>query len=154
MRELLPRAAVFGFLIDWCFTLRKNTAADIERHWQLPPEEAYALGIRSCPTEIQNIIASSACAERFGDDLLNDIPGFYKFDRQGSQCNCLEWRDDCLCHLQLWRMDLDPRLSFRGFILPVRDPQFLFFDALRVFRNAQDSTGFIYRLRTERAAAA
>ena len=154
IRRLLPRAAVFGFLIDCCLGLRKSTAADIERHWQMSAEEAYAFGVRSAPSEVQNIIASSACAQKFGESVLAQVSGFYRFDRVGSLCNCFEWGDDCVCHLQTWRMDMDPRLAFRGIVMPIRYPQFLFFDGLHVFRSAQDATGFLFRLRTERATAA
>ena len=148
MNSLLINNAVYGFLIDCCLSLRLSTAKDIERHWQMSPEEAYARGIRSVPSEVENIIAMGACRERFGDRILRQVPGLYQFDRIGHVCHCEEWTSECCCHLKNWRMDFDPQLSIRGIVMPVRDSRVLLIEGLRVFRSAQDARGFVFRLRT------
>ncbi|HAF13094.1 MAG TPA: hypothetical protein DCK93_01380 [Blastocatellia bacterium] len=139
------KGAVFAFLIDHCLSLRAATAADIERAWQMTTEAAYEAGIRSCPTEIENLIASGSCRDRFGDEVLKTIDRFYKFDRLGSECLCLEWRRDCVCHLQTWRLDIDPELADRGLIVPAREAGRIIF--LQVFRHARDLHPFRFRLR-------
>src|SRR5258708_35330371 len=125
------KSRVFGFLIKRCLNLRKGTAADIERHWRMSAEEAYNSGIRSCPTEVENLTACRACRDRFGDEVLKRIEGFYQFDRQGTVCNCLEWRNCCVCRLRTWRLDLDPQFAERGIVI-------LGNDSVLVFRHASD----------------
>jgi hypothetical protein len=52
-------------------------------------------------------------------------------------------------------MDLDPKHAQRGFILPIRNSRYLFFEALRIFRDSRDERGFLLKLRTnEREQAA
>jgi hypothetical protein len=150
LRDLMPRAAVHSYLIHNCFSLREDTAQSIEKDWQLSSAEIDRLAIRSCPTHIGNLLTSASCLKRFGRDVLSQVPGFYSFTREGLPCNCLEWRDDCVCHLESWQLDIDPRLATRAFILPVRHHKYpLLFESLRIFRHSRDEHGFLLKVRTE-----
>jgi hypothetical protein len=150
LREVMPRAAVYGHLVHNCFSLREDTARAIEKDWQLSTAEIDRLAIRSCPSHVGNLLASASCLKRFGRDALSQVPGFYGFTREDSPCNCLEWRDDCVCHLESWQLDIDPRLADRAFILPIRYRKYpLLIEALRIFRHTHDERGFLLRLRTE-----
>ncbi len=152
LRYLLPTAAVYGHVIHNCLELSETTALEIEREWSLSGSAITRLAIRSCPSKILNLIVSADCAQKFGGDLLAQVEGFYSYDRQGSLCDCSEWRDDCVCHLKSWRMDLDPSLCLRGFIVPQRHPSSLWIESLLVFRNAKDRRPFRVRFRKEKAA--
>lgn len=154
LRELMPRAAVHSYLIHNCFFLREATAQAIEKDWQLSQAEIERLRIRSCPSHIGNLLSSHECLKRFGRDALSGTPGFYPFTRESEPCFCFEWGSECVCALPCWRLDLDPRLADRGFVLPVRHSRYpMIFEALRIFRNTRDPQGFLLRLRTERRAA-
>ncbi|HYW72106.1 MAG TPA: hypothetical protein VE961_13800 [Pyrinomonadaceae bacterium] len=133
MTKSLRLAFVHEYLVRECISLRLDTFRDIQRHWQLEPEEIQRLEIRSAPTFVENLIGAGACFERFGD--LGDVPGFYR--ARG-----------------LWWIDIDERLARRGVILPIRDPERpAFIQSLRVFRSVSDQRPFTLRVRQERIAA-
>lgn len=132
-RPRLWQADVYTYLVRECLGLCFHTLRDVERVWDLNEEEAFNLGIVSCPSEIGNLIASQNCAEKFED--LTSIPGFYSYDRTASSCLCLEWRDDCVCNLKSWRLDLDPQLSRAGLIVPAGN-------SLVVYRSTDDPRPF------------
>ena len=121
------RAAVFYYLVHECLNLYVDTMKDIERVWGLEEEEVFRLGICSCPSQVNNLIAASACAERFGE--LTRLPGFYLCD------GC-------------WWLDIDANLSCRGLFVPVRDSR-LWIVGLRVFRNVRDERPFMLRVRAQ-----
>jgi hypothetical protein len=153
LRDLMPRAAVHSYLIFNCFSLGESTAKSIERDWQLSHAEIERFSIRSCPSRVGNLLSSLACLKRFGRDALLGTPGFYAFTRESEPCFCLEWSDSCVCALESWRLDIDPRLADRGLVLPVRHSRYpMIFEALRVFRDTRDPQGFLLKLRTERQA--
>lgn len=149
LRELFPRAAVYAHLIYCSFSLYENTAQAVERDWQLSPAEIERLAIRSCPTYTGNLLASFSLQQNFSPEVLSQTPGLYCFDYVSQPCMCFEWRTECICDAKWWRIDIDPKHSERGFILPVRHPRHLFFEALRIFRHSRDSQGFLLKLRTD-----
>lgn len=149
----MVRAAVYAYLIFCQLSLGWDTLRSLEAAGYLK-SDILRLGIRTPPTEIGNLLASAACVNRFGRDALIQSGIFYSYDRTGSPCNCLEWRSDCVCDLESWRIDIDPRHSERGFILPVCHPDYLYIKSLRLFRNANDAHGFILRVRTDERNAA
>lgn len=151
LRELMPRAAVHSYLIHNCFSLREDTAKAIERDLGYSPAEIIdRFSVRSCPANVGNLLASAACLKRFGRDALLGTPGFYPLTRESEPCFCLEWRSDCVCALESWRLDLDPRLTDRGFILPIRHSRYpMIFEALRIFRDTRDPRGFLLKVRRD-----
>jgi hypothetical protein len=154
LREVMPRAAIHSYLIHNCFSLSESTAKAIEKDWQYSQSEIDRLSIRSAPTRIGNLISSQACLKRFGRDALLGTPGFYALTRESEPCCCLEWRSDCVCAVESWCLDLDPRLANHGFILPDRHSRNpMIFESLRIFRHSRDPQGFVLKLRTERRAA-
>ena len=102
----LAPPAVYGFWVHFCSNLREDSAKDIEKTWGMSSDEAYGLGLRSCPTLPGNLVSSQACFERFGSEILKNVPGFFPSTREGDVC---------------WKLDIDPYLSRRGIILPVRN---------------------------------
>lgn len=149
----LQRAAVIAFLVHDCLSLLEVLARDLERHYRFSSSDFVRYQVRSIPTEIENIILSHSCVDRFGPAVLSASNLFYNFVRR-SPCDCLEWTDKCCCHLKTWRLDLDPRLAPRGLILPLRDRQYGFFTDLLVFRHVRDEKPFRLQLRSEREVAA
>jgi hypothetical protein len=144
--ELKPRLRqdeVYSYLVHECLSLYAHTVRDIERHWDLSEEEARHLGVCSCPSEIGNLIASQKCARKFAD--LTGIPGFYSYDRLDSMCCCFEWWNECVCILTSWRLNVDPRLSQSGLIVPIGN-------SLMVYRSAKDPHPFKLAVRTRRVA--
>ena len=152
LRRQLEVPAVYASLIFAGLTLREDTARDIEKHWQVTAREINALCIRSCPSEVLNLLATRSCVEHFGSDVVSRIPGVITYSRDPALCNCLEWRPDCVCGLLAWRLDLDPQLSRRGFILPVTNARG-WFTQLWVYRHARDSRPFLLQTRREAVAA-
>lgn len=130
LRCQLLTPAVYSYLVRECLNLYKSTFRDIERHWQLDDEALFTLGVVSCPSEVTNLIASQACAAKFGE--LFDVPGFY------------------LCN-GAWWLDIDERLSQRGIILPIHN-QRGWISSLKIFRHARDAYPFTLKLREVQAA--
>lgn len=151
LRELMPRAAVYSELIHNLLSLREDTAKAIERDLGYSSAEIVdRFSVRSCPSHVGNLLASAACLKRFGRVALLGTPGFYPFTYESEPCFCLEWRSDCVCALESWRLDLDPRLADRGFILPVRHSKYpMIFEALRIFRDTRDPRGFLLKVRRD-----
>jgi len=146
------QAGVYAFLIYNCFQLYEDTFQEVEKSWGLSKAAVTQLGLRSCPSLTLNLIAGAECLSRFGRDVLAETPGFYAYTREGMICDCHEWRDDCACALESWRMDLDPKLADRGVIVPVPHKKYGWIDSLSVFRNVRDPRPFTLRVRTEAAA--
>lgn len=149
LRPSLPRMAVYGHLVHSCFSLREDTARAIEKDWQFSASDIDRLGVRSCPSYTGNLLASYSLLQTFSAEVLSQTPGLYCFNYRSRPCACLEFRSDCICHVDWWRIDIDPKHAQRGFILPVRHSEYLFIDALRVFRDTRDRHGFLLKLRTE-----
>jgi hypothetical protein len=149
LKRQLETPAVYAQLIFFCFELFTHTAQDIEKHWMMGAREAYALGVRSTPSLLGNLLASESCVEKFGADTLTRVPGFYPYSRTGSLCNCLDWRDNCICDRQIWRLDIDP--FPRGLIVPERNERG-WFTSLKIFRHARDQKPFRLKVRRETAA--
>ncbi len=124
---------VYAYLVRRCLMLTTDAYRDITRAWQLDARTITSLGIVSVPSEVFNVVACGALAERFGD--LSDVAGFFR-------------RRDC------WRLDVDAKLAGRGLILPVRDCWRLRIVALRVFRHVRDERPFLLRTRTGEQLAA
>lgn len=152
LRRQLEVPAVNAYLIFSVLYLREDTAADIEKHWQKTAKEIDALRIRSCPGETLNLILGHLCLRRFGAAVLSRVPGFYSFSRNPVLCSCSEWRSDCVCSLRAWRLDLDPQLCRRGFLMPLRDSRG-WLNQLLIFRHPRDSAPFVLRTRWEALAA-
>ena len=152
LKRQLEVPAVYARLIFAGLALSKDTARDIEKCWQVTAKEIDVLYIRSCPSEILNLIATHSCLEHFGSDVLGRIPGVYAYSRNPALCSCLEWRSDCICKLWAWRLDLDPQLCRRGFILPVTNACG-WFTELWVYRHARDLSPFLLQTRRKAVAA-
>lgn len=146
--------AVYGCLVHLLLDLRPDTERDIERDWQIAPDHAYGLGLRSVPSWIGNLLASEECLRRFGPAVLSLTPGFFSFTRKHSTCFCLEIFTECHCDESLWRIDLDDRLAARGIICPVKKGGMIV--GLKVFRNTRDRHPFnlVTRGSYERSVAA
>ena len=153
LRRQLAAPAVYGHLIFNCLSLLESTACDIEKHWQLSAREIDALYICSCPSETGSVFAGSSCVERFGSDLVSTVPGFTFYSRNSILCDCLEWRSDCVCHLVAVRLDLNPALHRKGFILPTRD-QRGWLAELWVYRHVLDERPFLLGARQRKEVAA
>jgi hypothetical protein len=149
----LAAPAIYSHLIHFCLDLRADTAGDIERGWSITPDEAHRLGLRSAPTWIGNLIASQACFEKFGAEILARVPGFFSFTRENSVCLCFEWNHECVCHLETWRLDLDSHLARRGVVVPLKERGMIV--GLKIFRSIKDSRPFslVTRGANERGAA-
>ena len=148
------RPALIYFLVENCLSVTVDLARNLEKHYGLSVQDVDRLSIRSIPSDIENLIASHACLEWFGPDGLIASNLFYKLDRTGGECLCLEWRDDCVCSLPCWRLDINPAYQRRGFLFPVRDKRRGHFTDLLCFRHARDERPFSVELRAERKAAA
>jgi hypothetical protein len=151
LRRQLEIPATYGHLIFNCLDLFAHSEQDIEQHWSITADEAYRLGIRSVPSLIGNLVAAQACAEKFGSEVLERVPGFYHFNRLGSVCYCNEFSKLCVCDLPAWRLDIDSCWSKRGLIVPQRNSRG-WFGSLKVFRHAQDPRPFTLKVRREIAA--
>lgn len=130
----LRRCAAYQYLVRECLNLSVSTLRDIEHVWGLDSEDVERLGIVSCPPQATNLIAAGAVAEKFGESVLYDVDGFYK-------CG------------ECWWLDLDPRLSRRGLIVPMRHwywPNLI--TDLQVFPHVR-ARPFLLRTRAERIAA-
>lgn len=149
LRQQLAAPAVYGHLIHTCFSLCEDVAQAIERDWQLSASDIDRLAIKSCPSYTGNLLASYSLQKTFSGEVLAQTPGIYAFDYSSQPCVCFDFRNDCVCNLKFWRIDIDPKHSERGFILPIRHPRLLFFEALRIFRHSRDPHGFLLRVRTE-----
>jgi hypothetical protein len=147
----LPRSAVYAYLITFCLYLGQDTADEIEQRWGLSSDEAYRLGIRSVPTLIGNLVASTSCADHFAEELLRQTPGFYWFDRHKEICTCFEFSDLCVCELRQWRIDIDSCWASRGVIVP-RHNRVGWISELIVFRHLEDTRPFPLKVRSEVAA--
>lgn len=150
---LLPQAALHAYLFHGgCFTLYEHSARDVEKLWGISADEACALGVRSVPSLISNLLSSQSCVEKFGADVVAKTPGFYWFNRTGSICVCNEWTDLCVCDLPAWRLDIDFCWSRRGLLLPVIHNQSGWIVGIKVFRHPMDQRPFTLRVREARAA--
>ena len=133
LKRQLKVPAVYGFLVHYCLSdLSAHLAESIMKRWGIDEDALDRLVLRAYPTQIQNLIASKACADEFGD--LSTVRGFY------------------LCN-DVWWLDLDPRWSGNGFLMPVRDGRRRWFSGLFAFRGPSDDRPFSVRVRGERAAA-
>jgi hypothetical protein len=63
----------------------------------------------------------------------------------GTECVCFEWRNDCVCHVKTWWLDMDPKLAARGIIVPCFRGELI--ASLLVLRHATDWRPFKVRLR-------
>lgn len=123
--DLLP-AAVNAYLIHFCLSdIAESIANAITRKWSLTDDEFDSLAIKAYPSEITNLIASHACFEMFGERIAH-VPGFY--------------------FSNVWRLDLNPRWSNNGYLMPQRDSRG-FIVRLRAFRNPHDEHGFAVKVR-------
>ena len=131
----LLRAAVYGYLVRECLTLTVNTVKDVDKAWGLDLEDIQRLGIVSVPSDVTNLIAACACRDRFGDQKLQQVPGFYK----SGKC---------------WWLDIDDRFARRGLIVPLRRRCGLInvIAELQIFRHVRDQHPFRLRTRAERIA--
>jgi hypothetical protein len=148
-------AAVYSVLIE-SLPLYTSTVTTLEKHWDLDLAQVECLGIRPSPTDIVNVFASAECAERFGDRLVQ-VPGFFSYNRLPcvcASCECCQfrWSEDCICANKVWRIDLDPKLSRRGLIVPQRDLRGLI-ERLWIYRHTGDRRPFPLMIRREPIAA-
>jgi hypothetical protein len=148
-------AAAYSVLIE-SLPLYVSTLKSLERHWGLDLVQVERLGIRACPTDVANILASGECGRRFGDQL-KQVPGFYCYDRLPCVCaNCdfceFRWTDSCVCALKTWRVDLEPRLSHNGILVPEPNRRG-WISTLWIFRHPGDERPFRLRVRREAVAS-
>ena len=133
LRRQLLAPAVYGFLVH-CGglpDLSVHLAEVIMDKLGIDEETFDGLSLCGYPSRMQNLFAANTCAETFGD--LTGVDGFYK---------C---RD-------LWWLDLDPKWSRNGFLMPVRDSKRGWFSGLFAFRHPGDGAPFPVRVRHERRA--
>jgi hypothetical protein len=154
-RQETLAAAAYSILIQ-SLPLYVSTLKSLERQWDLDLVQVERLGIRACPTDVANIMASGECARRFGDQL-SEVHGFYCYDRLPCVCaDCdfceFRWTNGCVCALKTWRVDLEPRLSHNGIIVPQRNRRDLI-SRLWVFRHPGDRHPFPLTVRGEAVAA-
>jgi len=152
-QQEIEKAGVLFFVVHECLSLRAALVRDLGCHQNLTLSEIEAYRIRSIPSEVENIILSKECLERFGPAVLRGTDLFYSFSRKGSVCSCLDWSDVCHCHLETWRLDVQP-LYERGLILPIRDRRYGFYTDLMVFRHCRDEKPFVLQLRADQELAA
>ena len=153
-RARVERQCVIAFLVFECLPdLSEEVIRAIEEHHKLSPVDITRRQIKAIPTEDRNMMIAHDCLARYGPDLLQASSMFYGFTRRGP-CDYCEGRDLCCCDLETWRLDIDPRLSKRGIVVPVLDRRSGFFDDLLVFRHAQDDHPFILKVRANTEAAA
>lgn len=147
LRGPLFRAAVLYFFVNE-LPLKVDTYRAIAKDWNLDQNEADRLSVVSCPTKIENLIVSEACASKFGD--ISAVPGFYATDRLPCDCRicdvCIS--GPCVCALKSWRADIDERLAERGVIVPTRDSRGWFAE-LWIYRNTRDQRPFPLGVRRE-----
>lgn len=94
----------------------------------LSDSELFRLGVCSVPSEVLNALVCASLAERFGEDII--------------LCGC------CYRLNGSWRLDLDPKLSSRGLLLPARNQRGLITHLL-VFRYPDDPYPFKLKLRED-----
>lgn len=155
LRDQVLVAAVYSTFIE-SLSLYESTMATLERNWDLDFQQVERLGIRPCPTDVANIMASGECARRFGD-LLRSVPGFFSYDRLPcvcADCDVCEFESihGCVCALKTWRVDLRPKLSRNGIIVPQRN-QRGWISRLWIFRHCGDRHPFPLAVRGEVVAA-
>ena len=155
LRTAMLTTAVYSTFID-SLPLHVETVRILESAWSLDLAQVERFGIRQCPTVVENIMASGSCAQRYGD-CLNQVSGFYFHNRLPCVCrNCdfceFWWIDSCVCALKTWRVDLDPKLSQTGIIVPQRNWRG-WISRLWIFRHPGDQCPFPLTVRGEAVAA-
>jgi hypothetical protein len=133
-RLLVP--AVYYSLIDYLGDISEGLCEALLREWCIDRERFNRLNIRRAPTRLQNLFIAFELNNRFGSEALKTVPGFYQAENSYND--------------PLWWIDIDPRHSRNGFILPERNPRYGFIDRLRIYRSPQDPEGFVLTTRDER----
>jgi hypothetical protein len=156
LRAEMLVAAVFWTLID-SLPSDPSTVETLVRRWSLDPVQVERWSIRQCPTVAQNLVASAECARVYGDRLKR-VPGFYSYDRLPCVCADCDFcelgpLDTCACETKSWRVDLDPKLSHHGIIVPQRKRCAWMISGLSIFRHPGDQRPFPLRVRGEAVAA-
>lgn len=138
----LLTAAVYGFLVHCAILpdLPLHRANAIASTWGVDRAVVERLSVCGYPSEVENILICGEASAKFGDDLVY-VPGFYKQtkidDGEGEPYD-------------FWRLDLNPRWSETGFIVPQTHKQFGFYSSLLAFRSARDTRPFTVEVRADR----
>jgi hypothetical protein len=148
----LERAALLFFLVHECLNLKTCLVQDLQHHLKLTIAEIERREIRSIPSDAFNVSISTECLKKFGPTRLLASEVFYSFTRSGSVCTCEDWSNTCQCHLETWRLDVQP-IYERGLLLPLRDRRGWYSDLL-CFRDARDQKPFIVKLRADKEVGA
>lgn len=114
----------------------ERIAEQICKRWNLSDRDYDLLSLCCWPNEAQNLVGCHGLYELIGE-RIGLIPGIYREPGFGAEAGC-------------WKLDLDPRHSGTGFLMPIRNHHRWCYE-LRAFRSWRDESGFQVRVRAQAA---